>query len=93
MFNKRRVKLKCSNIFLRNKISGQGYIVLFQLDDNENVNSNSLEPDQPPPPGSPTDKTDSDDLTSDTMPPGLHRNKTSVSPSLQRILDGESEAR
>ena len=60
----------------------------FQIEEPENINTNSLDHDQPPP-DSPTDKTDSDDLLNgDTMPPALHRNKTSISPSLQRILDG-----
>ena len=67
------------------------FLVIFQIEEPENINTNSLDHDQPPP-DSPTDKTDSDDLLNgDTMPPALHRNKTSISPSLQRILDGRLE--
>ena len=61
-----------------------------QLEEPENVNDNSKDPGEPPP-DSPTDRVDGDELltSDDTMPPALHRNKTSISPSLQRILDGE----
>ena len=75
--------------------SGWGTEILFclqfQVEDNENVNSNSHDSDPPLPESDlPTDKSDSDDLLiSESMPPALHRNKTSISPGLQRILDGK----
>ena len=68
-------------------------MVYLQLEEQENVNDNSTSKDPGDlPPDSLTDRVDGDDLliSEDTMPPALHRNKTSISPSLQRILDGES---